>query len=278
MGKYDTQRAAHEFLVDHLRSGKPFTLREFNAVTGWTKPGTYRTYLQKQYGGLIENIEGGPLRIDLNAKYRVTESFRKLIPWRKFRQHVTQVRHIGTTYEPTRSEVLIYDFLMPLTNEGHLRTTLDALFYKDTILAKLRTIRESDLNKNFPRPAGQSDDEYHAPIMKFIENHFVGYSISHVDGRFRSAGILAHDEVAKLQERGDRYLVDETTAVTRFIFPYQSVDELERVRFLFQELFVRSIIQLVDGEEQIWMLENGPQRRVHIWKAPDDDEEVDDEE
>ena len=167
---------------------------------------------------------------------------------------------------------------MPLTNEGHLRTTLDALFYKDTILAKLRTIRESDLNKNFPRPAGQSDDEYHAPIMKFIEKHFVGYSISHVDGRFRSAGILAHDEVAKLQERGDRYLVDETTAVTRFIFPYQSVDELERVRFLFQELFVRSIIQLVDVEEQIWMLENGPQRRVHIWKAPDDDEEVDDEE
>jgi len=166
---------------------------------------------------------------------------------------------------------------MPLTNEGHLRTTLDALFYKDTILAKLRTIRASDLNKNFPHPAGQSDDDYHAPIMKFIEKHFVGYSISHVDGRFRSAGILSHDEVAKLQERGERYLVDETTAVTRFIFPYQSVDELERVRFLFQELFVRSIIQLVDVEEQIWMLENGPQRRVHIWKAPDDDEEADNE-
>src|SRR5438105_3318322 len=129
MGKYDTQRAAHEFLIDHLRSRKPFTLRNFDAVTGSTKPGSYRPYLQK---------------------------------------------------------------------------------------------------------------------------HFVGYSISHVDGRFRSAGILAHDEVAKLQERGERYLVDETTAVTRFIFPYQSVDELERVRFLFQELFVRSIIQLVDVEEQIW--------------------------
>jgi len=67
-------------------------------------------------------------------------------------------------------------------------------------------------------------------------------------------------------------LIDETTAVTRFIFPYQNQAELERVRYLFQALFVRSIIQLVNGEEQIWMLESGPQSRVHTWQALDDED------
>lgn len=224
---------------------------------------------------MIENIEGGPLKIALQSHYRVTESFRKLIPWRKFRQQVTQVRRIATSYEPIASDVLIYDFLMPLANETHLKTTLDALFYKDTILAKLKTIQVSELTVHFARPRGQSDDEYHGAILKFIEEHFVGYSISHVDGRFRSVGILSHDDVGRIQQLGERYLIDETTAVTRFIFPYQSSEELERISFLFRELFIRSIIQLADGEEQIWMLENGPKRRVHIWRAPDEDDEED---
>jgi len=29
MGKHDTQRAAYEFLLEHLLSGKPFKLAEF---------------------------------------------------------------------------------------------------------------------------------------------------------------------------------------------------------------------------------------------------------
>jgi hypothetical protein len=54
MGKYDSQRAAYEFLLRHLLSGEAFVLKEFLTVTGWTTPGTYRTYLTKQYRGLIE--------------------------------------------------------------------------------------------------------------------------------------------------------------------------------------------------------------------------------
>lgn len=140
MGKQDTQRAAHVFLLERLQSQQPFTIAEFSAATGWDKPGTFKTYLRKHYKGLIENIEGGPFKISDTAQYRVTESFRKLVTWRKFRQHVTQVRRVVTNYEPTRSEVLIYDFLMPLTNEAYLRTTLDALFFKDAIVARLKTI------------------------------------------------------------------------------------------------------------------------------------------
>ena len=278
MGKYDTQRAAHAFLLEHLQSQEPFTIAEFVAATGWDKPGTFKTYLRKQYQGLIENVGGGNFKISDTERYRVTESFRKLVAWRKFKQHVTQVRRVVTNYEPTTSEVLIYDFLMPLTNEAYLRTTLDALFFKDTILARLKTIPRSDLEPHFNCPSGQSDEEYLGVIVSFIEDHFVGYSITHVDGRFRSGRVLTQDEVAAFQKKGQRYLIDETTAVTRFIFPYHDEAELGRVRYLFQALFVRSIIQLVNGEEQIWMLESGPRSRVHIWQALDDEDGDDAEE
>ncbi|HEX5705494.1 MAG TPA: hypothetical protein VFX97_20000 [Pyrinomonadaceae bacterium] len=271
MGKDNTQRAAHTFLLEHLQTQEPFTLAEFVDAVGWDKkkPRTYETYLSKLYKGLIENVGGG-FKISPSERFHVTESFRKLVDWRRFKQHVTQVRRVVTDYEPIKREVLIYDFLMPLTNEAYLRTTLDALFYKDTLLAKLRTISSSDLSGLFPRLAGISDDLYLLEILNFIEDHFVGYSISHVDGRFRSGKVLTQDEVAAFQKIGRRYLVDETTAVTRFIFPYQDDDELAKIRLLFKKLFVRSIIQLVNGEEQIWMIESGPESKVHIWQSADE--------
>ena len=280
MGKDDTQHAAHEFLLAHLLSGEAFVLRDFLAVTGWQKPGTYRTYLTKQYRGLIENVEGGRFRISVDAQYRVTESFRKLVEWKKFKQHVTQNRAVGTDYTSTVSKVLLYDFLMPLTHENDLRITLDALFYKDTILAKLKGLKSSDLESHFKRAAEQSESDYLAVVLSFIKRNFLGYSIYHVDGRFRAQGILGFDELADLYKQGRRYLIDETTAVTRFIFPYDTDDQVEAIRFLFQQLFVRGMIQLVEGEQEIWMLESSPESRtVHIWRAPDDGEEseVDDE-
>src|SRR5687768_3533369 len=120
MGKTATQRAAHKFLLEHFLSGETFTLDDFRDATGWEKSGTLNTYLRKQYRGLIENIEGGPL-ISETAPYRVTEAFRKFVEWPKFRQLVTQVRVVLTSHEPTRSKVLIYEFLMPLTHETELR-------------------------------------------------------------------------------------------------------------------------------------------------------------
>jgi hypothetical protein len=167
---------------------------------------------------------------------------------------------------------------MPLTHETSLRTTLDALFFKETLLAKLRTINDSELGTHFSRHLAEPDDDYFERLLNFIESRFVGYSIYHVDGRFRSVGILDYDEVAALNKRARRYLIDETTAVTRFIFPYETEEEVKTIRFLFQQLFVKSMIQLVEGEGQIWMLENGPERLVHIWRAPADNEEEFDEE
>ena len=264
-----TQRAAFKFLRERLQSQALFTIEEFKDATGWEKPGTFNTYLRKQYKGLFEKV---------GNRYRVSEAFRKFVTWRRFKQHVTQVRRVVTNYDPSSSEVMIYDFLMPLTNEAHLRTTLDALFFKDTILARLKTIGISELKTNLPTFPNQPDDPYLESVLGFIENHFVGYSIFHVDGRFRSGKLRTQDDVAEVQKKGERYLIDETTAVTRFIFPYGDDNELSAVRYLFRILFVRNIIQLVNGEEQIWMIETGPQHKVHIWAALGEDDNDEEEE
>lgn len=277
MDKTATQRAAHRFLLEHFLSGGTFTLDDFRRATGWRKPGTLNTYLRKQYRGLIENIEGGAL-ISETAQYRVTEAFRRFVEWKKFRQHVTQVRIGLTSHERVRSKVLIYEFLMPLTHETDLRISLDSLFFKDTILRKLKAIRPTDLEVHFPQNNGKTTEEYFDKIIDFIGEHFVGYSISHVDGRFRAVEVRDYDAVAKLLKGGRRYLIDETTAVTRFIFPYADNAELESVRFLFHELFVRSMIGLAEGESEVWMLESGPEQRVHIWRAGDGEEAEEEDE
>lgn len=278
MGKQDTQRAAHAFLLDHFLSGRPFTLAEFRTETGWDKVSTFNTYLSKQFRGMIENIGGGPFKLSDTGLYRVTESFEAFVEWPKFRRLVTQVRSSGLmNYEKIESKVLTYDFLMPLTHETRLRSTLDGLFFKDTILARLRGIAPSSLDPWFPREAGYSDEEYLDGIIGFIQEHFLGYSISHVDGRFRLRGISDYDVVAAFQKRGLKYLIDETTAITRFIFPYSDDDELERVQFLFHELFVRSMVRSAPGEKEIWMIESGPERKVHIWRATDETGDDDDE-
>jgi hypothetical protein len=165
---------------------------------------------------------------------------------------------------------------MPLTHETELRISLDSLFFKDTILRKLKAIRPTGLEAHFPRSNGQTTEEYRDKIVDFISEHFVGYSISHVDGRFRAEGIRDYDAVAKLLKGGRRYLIDETTAVTRFIFPYENNGELEAVRFLFHELFVRSMIGLAEGESEVWMLESGTEQCVHIWRAEDGEVEEED--
>jgi hypothetical protein len=156
--------------------------------------------------------------------------------------------------------------------------TLDSLFYKDRVRARLRTIGLPKLTAKYPKDAGVSDSQYFDQVLDFIRERLVGYSISHVDGRFRADTLLSQDDAAKLQKRGERYLIDETTAVTRFIFPYQDDTELMKIKFLFQALFIRSIIQLVNGEEQIWMVESGSAgSQLHRWErlAEDADEEDD---
>ena len=60
------------------------------------------------------------------------------------------------------------------------------------------------------------------------------------------------------------------------VFYLRRVDdqaEADLVRYFFDAVFVRSIIQLVNAEDEIWMVESGMRNRVHIWRVDDDGDE-----
>lgn len=260
MADETTQLAAHKFFTERLQTLAPFTKKDLQAVTGWSDT-ALDTYWSKQFKGFIELVSGDT--------YRVRENFRRYLPWKKFRALVTQVKTVPPIYAPTVfDDVVIYEFYMPLAHESALRITLDSLFYKDAITPRLMRIGLTELQKRFPRNLMQSDEQFLETVCKFVESKFGGYSIYHVHGRFRAGKLLTQDEAAVRQKAGQRYLDDETTAVTRFVFPCKK-DEPEQVRFLFEHLFIDAITMQVSGEDEIWVVESGMRNRVSIWKPRD---------
>jgi len=105
---------------------------------------------------------------------------------------------------------------------------------------------------------------------------------------------MSMTEAATVEENGDRYLIDETTAIVRFVFPcgaphrippgraqdfdipeaatdeHSGVAEADQIRWFFNALFVQSIIQVINGEAEIWMIESGMRNRLHIWRVEAD--------
>ena len=240
-------------MLHHFTTGEPFTKEDLAAVTTWNES-SLDTYWSKQLRPFVIQFKSG--------KYRVSEAFRPFARWERFREHVSQVRRVtANDYKHSEFEsVLVFEFFMPLTNEGPLRNTLDALFFKDTVLSKLRSVDEAELEEHFPRENGEGQEAYLDRLCGWISDTFVGYSISHVSGRFRMERLATHTDAA----RSARYLADETTAVTRFIFPCS--DDPERIRWFFHRLFVDSITQVVNGEDEIWMVESGMRNCLHIWR------------
>jgi hypothetical protein len=266
------QRKALKFLREHLHSQEPFKKEDLAAATGWTKPGTFKTYWSKQLKPFVVPVG--------QDSFRVSEGFRPYMTWKKFQRHVSQNRLVAADYTKHQLEVpVIFEFFMPLTNETALRTTLDALFFKENIQAKLRAIGTDELHRHLSPQAAEGADNYLERAAEWIGDHFGGYSIYHVNGRFRAWKLATRAEVVDREKAGHRYLVDETTAVTRFIFPCEDDDEAALVRYFFDALFVKSIIQLINAEDEIWMVESGDEHRVHIWRVEGehDDGSFDDE-
>jgi hypothetical protein len=250
------QRNVFEFFREHLGSKETFCREDVEQLTDW-KGQTFGTYWSKQLRPLVIEISPG--------RYRVGEVFRRYSEWERFRQHVTQMRPTSGDYKHTRFHVVrVYEFFMPLSNENHLRDALDALFFLESIEAQLRTIPPVELEKKFPRGAGEADPDYQKRLCAWISDHFGGYSIYHVNGRYRAMALSRRSDVL---DGRTRYLVDETTAVTRFIFPCADEDEARTVAFFFEHLFVAAIIEMVNGEDEIWMVESGFENQLHIWRV-----------
>lgn len=266
-----SQREAFEFLREHFRQDKPFTKTDLAQQAGWSEK-SISTYWSKQMEPFVQPIppilKGSQQK---HQQYRVTDVFLSVGTWPKFRRHVSQKRRLTFEYKHSAYQtVLIFEFFLPLTNETVLRNALDALFYRDTIQKKLLAIGFMELKSKIEARADESDKAYLDRVIAWVGEQFGGYSISHVNGRFRAEKMLTMQDAAALQERGGRYLIDETTAVTRFIFPCQDETQAKQVSWFFHRLFVESVIQ-VAGEAEIWMIESGyGNPRLHIWRAKEE--------
>ncbi len=187
----------------------------------------------------------------------------------------------------TFENVIIYEFFMPLTNERLLRSALDDMFYKDTVIARLKNIPKLELDAYFPIANKENGGEYIERLCDWISKRFVGYSIDTVSGRLKAGALKTYSEAGNLLSKGHPYLIDETTAIVRFIFPVGSsmfedsdfelqhslkVDkeniykEANQIKFLFKKLFVKKILEVVHAENEIWMLESGLRAKLHVWE------------
>jgi len=186
---------------------------------------------------------------------------------------------------------------MSLANEVDLRQSLDALFYRDTIKSRLKSIDNKSLEEKIPRNNSESMNDYLDRVCDYLSDYFGGYSISHVSGRYRADSLKSIKEVfGDTSSLYSKYLIDETTAIVRFIFPcgkpnetkflssknyfdditndYEEPTEETKkqaalIRWFFYVLFVQSIVQVVNGEDEIWMQESGMRNRLHIWRIKD---------
>lgn len=268
-----------DFLKEHLRTKKVFTKEQFLALqSDDINEKTKKTYFLKQYAPLLRHLDDG--------SYQVHESFRKYATEGKFERYTSQKRKPWIDYKKESYQNLImFEFFMPLANENYLRDALDELFYKDTILPRLKNvIGLSQLKELIIKKQNEEVVDYLDRVCQWISNIFVGYSIQHVQGRFKTRDILTLHDAAEAQKKGDNYLIDETTAIVKFIFPVgppsgdpklddfidadkdmEVKNHAKRIRVFFHNLFVQPIVDIV-GEDEIWMIESGMKNQLHVWR------------
>lgn len=283
----DPIRRAYFFLKSHSRSPKAFSKEEFKEFVNYPNPVNFETYYGKKFKHFLEEAPNE------SGLFHVSRIFKKYSQWEKFRAFYSQSSKIKVNYfEEYYKNLMIFEFFMPLANEADLKSSLDELFYKDTVKLALKKIPNNELNKAFSRVDEQPEEQYIERICDWISERFGGYSIGTVRGRFKTDDLKTFAEVAIIRSRGSDYLIDETTAVVRFIFSVgtpikrkvlynidqfsENQDEVSileetkkkanQIRYIFKNLFVKSMLDLVNGEDEIWMLESGIRNRLYIWK------------
>ncbi len=276
------EKRAFVFLSRRLKSRKTFTIKQLAAACDWEEA-TPRTYLRKHWHGLVEKTGVG--------LYVVKNEFARL-SLDAFLRQGTQVKQVFSAYERRKHEYLvIYEFLLPLTQEERLRQTLDELFFRDTMEHRLKEIGIDVVGRLMNRTKREGDKALVRRTLKFAADKIGGYSISHVSGRFRAAPLMSRAKAMRSFVQGSPYLVDETTAIVRFIIPCtqgrkaypntpdglasaldanepKSKDldrEVRQIRWLFHHLFVEAVTRSVP-EQEVWLLEQSPfGQRLYVW-------------
>ena len=281
----DPIRRTYFFLKNHLRSPEAFSKEEFKSYANYPNPDNFDTYFTKKLKHFLEKAPNEP------GKFLVSRIFKKYSKWEKFRAFYSQSTKIKEYYiEEYYKNLIIFEFFLPLVNEAELKSSLDELFYRDSVKLALKKISQNELNEVISKQEEEPKEQYIERICDWISERFGGYSIGNVRGRFKIGKLKTYAEVAVFRDRGLDYLIDETTAIVRFIYSvgspikkkifygfdqFREVEgnnneeinrEANQIRFFFKNLFVKSILELVNGEDEIWMLESGIRNRLYIWK------------
>lgn len=276
------QKLAFQFLRAHAENGLHTTKAELAATAEW-KSATVDAHFSKEYGDFVV--------VDTDG-FRVKKEFLRVTE-EAFLQYVTQKKRFFSQYNRyVHPSAVIFDFFLPVSKEDKLRRAIDELFYRDTVARRLEEIPVDRLREIFAVDHPQTMEECVARLCDCVSERFGGYSVSHVQGRFRASSLATREEVGTLLTRDQPYLIDETTAVARFIIPCNSdkqsydpnmddihsiisqtdsagpdaIEEARSIRALFFHLFVEAVVREVDGEEQIWMLESGIVSKLFIWE------------
>jgi hypothetical protein len=280
----ESPKKGYKFFRDRARDGKPFSLTELEAASGWSKA-SIDTYKSKQWKDLLEKSADG--RWTVRKEFlRLTES--------EFLDHISQKRPLFSRYSRKgHDHYVMFEFLLPLTRESQLRAALDELFYSDTVEQRLREIGVTKLAEITARKTGEAADAFYTRVVELAADRFGGYSVSHVAGRYKAALLMTRNAALEHVTEGGRYLIDETTAVVRFIIPCQSgvftfsdtleplqdnifdllgatdealAEEVHLIRRLFFLLFVETVVRTVKGEDEIWLVESGVRDRLYRWE------------
>ena len=282
MVKSDSPGLGFDYFRARASDQAPFTLDELATATGWSA-NSIKTYRSKQWKELLVDEGGG--------RFRVRREFLRLSR-REFLDHITQKRPLFAKYQRTGfGRFVMFEFLIPLTRESELRSALDELFYSDTVEQRLRELNLDQVEEVVARNDGEDGDAYIARVARTADR-FGGYSISRVAGRFRADTLRSRQEAFEQLLKGGDYLIDETTAVVRFIIPCECTkhmlsdslfdvtalgpakitdeeqleEEVLMIRRLFFLLFVEAVVRTIKGEDQIWLLERGVEDRLYVWE------------
>ncbi len=282
---HDQTRLAYAYLSELAASGEPYSDANMATRTGW-KVGTVRTHRSKKWRAWVK-----PHAADI---WTVSPSFEGVSEREFIDFHRQRTDYYASYSRSIHTGFVIYEFLLPLTRERELTRALDALFYEDTVRRLIREATLESFQPEFPEVAEMTEEDGLAVVVDFVANHFAGYSISHVSGRFRGGELASRAEAGSMLPQGKRYLVDETTAIVRFIVPLQKSssvyesdngfleavrretqgydftkpmhEELARVRLTFFQLFAEAVVRTVKGEDEVWLLESGPEDRLYVWE------------
>ena len=263
------------FLSEHAQEKTSFSIQELANKAGWSIAETKENIVNR-LSDLIEAKDGQYFARPEILRVRLND----------FKELLHQKKRLFTDYILEVSpSILIYEFFMPLSREDRLREALDNLFYRDTIEQRIQEIGFAQIRSGLDLPEDYTDEKIQQLVFDFMEKTIGGHSIYLVNGRYRADQLASRAEVVNRPFAYGSYIVDETTAIVRFILPVvtdagkfehgnilePATDSLhankraELIRWLFLNFFAEALIRVVQNEDEIWLLESGMRSAFYRW-------------